>query len=61
MNNYNCPKCDKGDVHGHAFDVEQNMVMQKMHCSDCDAEWYDVYHLAEQRLVSVGTVEVDDE
>lgn len=40
-----CPVCQKDNISGDNFDIEEGTVLQEMYCEDCEAEWTDEYHL----------------
>jgi len=40
-----CPFCGSGNIEGQQFDVQAGTASQPINCTDCGAEWSDVYTL----------------
>jgi len=40
-----CPNCGHPDVEGGCVEVDAGSAWQKLSCSECDAEWVDIYTL----------------
>jgi hypothetical protein len=42
-----CPACQGNDITGDSVQIDDNRASQSVGCSDCDAEWTDVYTLSD--------------
>ena len=52
-----CPNCRGGQIEGKGFDYDGGAVWQKVICSDCQAEWTEVYDLARYQDLTVKTAQ----
>ena len=51
-----CPFCYSGNIEGGQVEVDAGTAHQPMRCTDCDAEWNDVYELK-----TVGEIRLPEE
>jgi len=42
-----CPKCKSDDIDGGMVDIDGNVALQSVSCNECEAEWTDIYKLAD--------------
>jgi hypothetical protein len=47
-----CPKCRSLNIQGGSVDIDANTASQAVSCSDCDAEWSDIYHLVGYQITN---------
>jgi len=47
-----CPICECDAIEGGSLDSDGTTVWQTINCTECGAEWHDVYYLREVELIS---------
>ena len=40
-----CPFCGTSSIQGSFIEIETGKTFQRMRCTECEAEWQDVYEL----------------
>jgi len=54
---YRCPRkdCRSEQTQGDGYEeADDNMVTQEMHCTNCNAEWLLVWHIADYDIIAIG-------
>ena len=50
-----CPICKSSNISAGSMDMGEDAAWQYVDCSDCGAEWTDIYHLKEVTIESYPT------
>ena len=45
-----CPMCGCDQIEGGDINVDSGTCSQEMYCTECDAEWYDVYKIVSVQI-----------
>ncbi len=45
-----CPFCGSSSIQGGFIEIEAGKAFQRMGCTECEAEWQDVYELIDMIL-----------
>ena len=56
-----CPICNSSSIDGGNLEVDGTSVWQPVTCSECHAEWTDIYHLKSVEIDSYPTNKVPSE
>jgi transcription elongation factor Elf1 len=45
-----CPKCGSSDIVGDSVEIDAGGAWQSVSCSECEAEWVDIYKLTDVEM-----------
>jgi C4-type Zn-finger protein len=49
-----CPVCQSANITSDDMDYETGIILDRIRCEDCNAEWTEIYHFTDYQIDDYG-------